>query len=263
MSTRAPRFESGPFRVDQLEPGDRYELSAGNASYCAPTGGDGARGTGAGFEVLDTDPAVESAGIDAGFASTPNTLRAPDISVGGVPDEPGWISGTPPLAVEYAGTGQNEDTLQQKIEDLLSAGTRWVWVVRLLGPRRVEVYEPEQAMRTVGPGGELLAPGVLQNPVPVEALYDRKVAHEATLRNLLQRKGYESLDAVKEHARAEGLTEGATHERARAILAVLDARGIVLRDAGRARVLATTDLEQLDAWLRRAAVTSSEADLFD
>jgi hypothetical protein len=42
---------------------------------------------------------------------------------------------------------------------------------------------------------------VLQNPVPVEALYDRSAAHEVALNNLLQREGYRDLDAV----RAEGL----------------------------------------------------------
>jgi hypothetical protein len=65
------------------------------------------------------------------------------------------------------------------------------------------------------PGEELVAPGVLQNPVPVEALYDRKAAHEATLRNLLQRKGYAGLDAVKE----EGLIEGRRQERVAALRA--------------------------------------------
>src|SRR5690606_20834455 len=98
----------GPFVVDQVREGDRYELSRGHPFYCAPTGGDGARGTGTGFLVLATDPDVEEAGIDAGYALDENTLRAPDVSVGNVPDRPGWVKGVPPLAVEYAGTGQDE-----------------------------------------------------------------------------------------------------------------------------------------------------------
>ncbi|KYF47276.1 hypothetical protein BE08_24550 [Sorangium cellulosum] len=55
------------------------------------------------------------------------------------------------------------------------------------------------------PGEELLAPGVLKNPVRVEALYDREAAHEATLRNLLQRRGYEDIEAVREEGYARGL----------------------------------------------------------
>jgi hypothetical protein len=43
----------------------------------------------------------------------------------------------------------------------------------------------------------LTAPGILRNPVAVRALYDRDAAHEAVLRNLLQRHGYQDLDAVR------------------------------------------------------------------
>jgi hypothetical protein len=46
----------------------------------------------------------------------------------------------------------------------------------------------------------LRAPGILRNPVPVEAPFDRSAAHEVTLRNLLQRRGYEGL----EEGRARG-----------------------------------------------------------
>ena len=69
-------------------------------------------------------------------------MRAPDIAVGNVPDEPVLVRGIPPLAVEYADVGQDEADLQAKIRTLLDAGTRFVWVVRLTGVRRVEVYQP-------------------------------------------------------------------------------------------------------------------------
>jgi Uma2 family endonuclease len=196
------------FRASDLRPGDPYEISGGRAIYCAPTGGDGSRGTLLGAEVLDTDPAVEEAGVDAGFSPAPHDLRAPDVAVGNVPDAPGWIAGAPPLAVEYAGSGQDEPKLREKIRDLLSAGTRWVWVVRLLGERHVEVHEANKPIVRRGVGDVLTAPGVLRNDVPVEALFDRQAAHEVTLRNLLQRRGYESLDAVREEGRDEGLEAG-------------------------------------------------------
>ncbi|MEA2603082.1 MAG: hypothetical protein QOF89_4074 [Acidobacteriota bacterium] len=44
-------------------------------------------------------------------------------------------------------------------------------------------------MTIANPGEELRAPGILANPVPVEALYDREVALEVAFRNLLQRQG--------------------------------------------------------------------------
>jgi len=33
---RMRRASRGPFRADQLRPGDRYELSNGHPIYCAP-----------------------------------------------------------------------------------------------------------------------------------------------------------------------------------------------------------------------------------
>ncbi|MFO0588352.1 MAG: Uma2 family endonuclease [Polyangiaceae bacterium] len=207
------RYEGpGPLRATDISPKSRYELHDGHPIYCPPTGGDHARNTIAGAELLDTDPAVQEAGIDAGFSPRPGMLRAPDVAVGNVPDKMGWIQGVPPLAVEYAGSSQDEVTLQEKIQDLLGAGTKLVWVVRLVGPRRVEVYEPEKPVRTLGPGSLLSAPGILQNSYPVEALFDRNIAHRLTLRNLLQRQGYEDLDDLRiegrEERRKAGLAEG-------------------------------------------------------
>jgi hypothetical protein len=237
-------------RASELREGGHWELSKGELVWVGPTGGDGARGTIAGAEVLDTDPAVEAAGIDAGYAPDEETLRAPDVSVGNVPDAPGWVKGAPPLAVEYAGRGQDEAKLQEKIRDLLAAGTRWVWVARLVGARRVEVYDANVAMRILHPGQELAAPGVLQNAVPVDALFDRRVAHEVALRNLLQRKGYDGVDGVLAKGHAEGLG-AARRQTVRDLCEVL---GIALDAAREARLDATRgeELEALIAELKRS-----------
>jgi len=72
----------GPFRADQIRSGDPYELSDGHPIRCLPTGGRGSRANLIGAAVLDSDPAVESAGVDTGFALSPTTLRAPDVAVG-------------------------------------------------------------------------------------------------------------------------------------------------------------------------------------
>lgn len=244
----------GPFRADQIRPGDPYELSNGHAIHCMGTGGRGSRANLVGGSVLDSDPAVEEAGVDAGYSPSPDTLRAPDVAVGNVPDAPGWIAGAPPLAVEYADTGQDEKELAVKLSELFAAGTKIAWVVRLVGPRRVEVHEPGQPMRLVRPGEELVAPGILQNPVPVEALYDRKAAHEVTLRNLLQRQGYRDLDEVREEGRAEALRA--------AVLDVLEARGLTVDDNSRAALDGCRDLKTLQTWLARAATSQTTTQVF-
>lgn len=55
---------------------------------------------------------------------------------------------------------------------------------------------------------ELLAPGVLVNPMPAAALYDRARALDVSLRNLLRRAGYRDLDQVRDEGRDEGLEAG-------------------------------------------------------
>jgi hypothetical protein len=243
----------GPLRADQLPDGSPYELSDGHPILCAPTGARGSKGNLLGAEVLETDPAVTAAGVDTGFSPEPGLLRAPDVAVGDIPDAPGWVRGVPRLALEYADTGQDEGELADRIRDLLSRGTELIWVVRMIGPRRVEVHQQGKTPRTIEDGKLLEAPGILRNAVPVSALYDRTSAHQAVLRNLLQRQGYESLDEV----RAEGKAEG----KALAIIAVLGSRGLVLPAAQHARILATTDEATLDRWLGRAAQVATPEDL--
>ncbi len=256
----------GPFRADQIRPGDPYELSNGHAIHCMGTGGRGSRANLVGGSVLDSDPAVEEAGVDTGYSPSPDTLRAPDVAVGNVPDAPGWVDGAPPLAVEYADTGQDEKELTTKISELFAAGTKLIWVVRLVGPRRVEVHEPGEEKRLVRPGEELSAPGILQNPVPVEALYDRQAAHEVTLRNLLQRQGYRDLDEVRgegrEQGREQGRVEGREETLRTAVLEVLKARSLAVDDRIHATLDGCRDLTTLQLWLTRAATAQALTEVF-
>jgi hypothetical protein len=210
--------------------------------------------------VLGSDPAVKEAGVDPGYTfGGGKYLRAPDVGVGNVPNKPGWIEGVPEIAVEYASVGQDEDQLQLKISELLTFGTRYVWVVRLVGPRRVEVYTRGQPVFTATPGQSLTAPGILQNPVRVEALYDPEAAHEATLRNLLQRRGVESLEEALAASRKEGTDAGLLMAR-RQVLAMLVKFPL---DAGdRERIASCTEGATLDAWIVRATTARSRDELF-
>jgi hypothetical protein len=211
--------------------------------------------------VLASDPAVPEVGVDVGFAPSPETLRAPDLAVGEMPDQPGWVQGAPPLAVEYADTGQDEAELQVKMQELFAAGTRYVWVVRLAGPRRVEVHQPGQKPRIANPGEQLEAPGILANPVPVEALWDREAARRVIFRNLLQRQGYASLDEVRAEGEALGRAEGEALGRAegmrKAIVTVLQSRGLAVDDDLQTALASCDDPAVLEAALRQAVTASS------
>lgn len=206
--------------------------------------------------MLDSDPAAEAAGVDTGFSPEPGTLRAPDVAVGAIPDTPGWVKGAPALALEYADSGQDEVALAEKIADLLKAGTRLVWVVRLGNQPYVEVHQSKQPVQLYRPGQLLEAPGVLKNPVPVDALYDRDAAHEVTLRNLLQRRGYADLEAV----RAEGTAQGQIDGRIATLLEQLTAKFGPLPAETVTRIKAAS-LEELQLWSVRllTATTLEEA----
>jgi hypothetical protein len=218
-----------------------------------PASGWEGRAANVGGGVLASDPAVQDVGVEVGFSPSPEILRAPDLSVGEIPDQPGWVQGVPPLAVEYADTGQDEADLQIKIRELFSAGTRYLWVVRLTGPRRVEVHQPGQAMRTLHPGEQLTAPGVLANPIPVEALYDREAARRVIFSNLLQREGYASLEEVRAEQEAQTLRD--------AIVAVLIARELPVSEELRTALARAQDPAILRATLQQAATTLTPAEI--
>ncbi|NJL26443.1 MAG: hypothetical protein HC897_00520 [Thermoanaerobaculia bacterium] len=272
---------TGSLRAENVRETDSIELSCGNAIRVMPTGSRGSDAAATAAIVLKSDPAVEQAGVETGYTLKPDTLRAPDVAVGNVPLQPGWVTGAPPLAVEYADTGQDETDLKTKITEFFEGGTRYVWVVRLQGPRRVEVHETGRPMRVALPGDQLEAPGILKNPVPVEALYDWEVGQEVALRNLLQRHGYESLDAVRAEGKAEGKAEGEAKGRAEGeakgrakgraeaqletlrgtILDLFTVRGLNANDEVRAAIAECRDVALLKRWHRRAAVAAEAMDM--
>lgn len=267
MSSSANRASGqGPFFASQLGESDRYELSRGHAIYCAPSGERHGVSTTRGAEIIATDPKVKRVGMDVGFSPDQGTLRAPDVSVVSG-ESPTWAKQAPTLALEFADRGQDEQELQLKIGELLDAGTRQIWVVRLEGPPRVEVYAQDEPVRLAFPGQELLAPDDLANPVPVTAFFDAEVAHQVALRNLLNRLGYQDLEDVRARSRAEGSQEGRREGeyeiRAETLLQILGVRGLDLSDDQRARILACRAPETLSRWILRALSATSAAEALE
>jgi hypothetical protein len=73
----------------------------------------------------------------------------------------------------------------------------------------------------------------------------------------------EGLAEGRDEGRAEGEAEGRAKGEAKAVLRVLAARGVEVPEEARVRISACADLRQLDAWLDRAVVARSVAELFD
>jgi hypothetical protein len=60
----------------------------------------------------------------------------------------------------------------------------------------------------------------------------------------------------------KGREEGEVAGQAKALLAVLESRGMRISKKARTRILACTDIGQMDAWLRKAASVASVDELF-
>jgi hypothetical protein len=139
------------------------------------------------------------------------------------------------------------------VAELLEGGTEAVWVVRLQGPRRVEVHGPAGSFHVATAGESLTVPGSAV-PLPVDALYDRATALDVALRNLLLRQGYRDLEEVRE--------EGQIIATRSAIVALAERRAWSLGDAERAAIASCTDLAQLRLWLCAAEDAGDPAGLF-
>jgi hypothetical protein len=62
---------------------------------------------------------------------------------------------------------------------------------------------------------------------------------------------------------AEGRAEGLAEDARESVLAVLDVRGFKVTDGERQRILASSDLDELKAWLRKAVTVTEVFELFN
>ena len=119
--------------------------------------------------------------------------------------------------------------------------------------------------------GEAIAAAVLP---AIQGLDDERVRFygdlvlnslsEATRQSLeTKMKGYQYQSEFAKKYVAQGRSEGRTETRASDVLTVLRARGIVVPDTARERILAQKDPERLERWLEKAAVAPSVAEVID
>ncbi|MEV4670701.1 MULTISPECIES: hypothetical protein [Actinomadura] len=104
-------------------------------------------------------------------------------------------------------------------------------------------------------------------------LYDDYLAEQFSeaarklLEEIVKTAGYEwKSDFAKKHraeGRVEGRVEGRAEGEAKALLVVLEGRGIAVPNEVRKRVMGCTDSDQLERWLKRAAVVERAEDLLD
>ncbi|WP_374225252.1 hypothetical protein [Streptomyces sp. AC602_WCS936] len=81
-------------------------------------------------------------------------------------------------------------------------------------------------------------------------------------RDLMSEIRYFFSNPVAEKVREEGRVEGRVEDRAEMTLRILEWRDTPVPDAVRERVLACSDLDQLEDWARRAMTAERAEDLF-
>ncbi len=133
--------------------------------------------------MLSSDPQASWVSLWGAPTSEPSPIEA--LSRGA--ESPSWTDSAPSLAIEIVEAGRDEDDLAQKIDELLCAGTRHLWAIRLTGPRRVEAYSSSISPKTFSVGRELEAEDVLRLSVPVEAFFEDDKAAEHVLESLASR----------------------------------------------------------------------------
>ncbi|WP_437721826.1 hypothetical protein [Sorangium sp. So ce861] len=163
----------------------------------------------------------------------------------------------------------------------------WILVPLVLGPQGVPVVtDAEQAkaapevvvLSAMAHGqeevGEAIGVAFLAAAAGLDeerrALYGDLVLsslNEAARRTLeaMMKAGYEFQSEFARSyvakGREEGMREGTLKAKAQAVLAFLEARGLEVPADVRERVLASTDLAELDRWIRRAAVVTDAREL--
>ncbi len=115
-----------------------------------------------------------------------------------------------------------------------------------------EPLDPDQSLRDP----------CLAVPLPLAALFDPLLAEEAIARALAA-KDHPVILEIRDKSEKRGEIRGEKRGRAEALLTVLRARGFALSEESRQRILATTDRQTLERWLRRAVSASAVEEVLD
>jgi hypothetical protein len=152
---------------------------------------------------------------------------------------------------------QSERLVTQKAVEMHRRGVRRIFSVWVKGPQRVCEWSPEsRSWRLLDRESSIQDRACFVRPLSVAGLLDAAAADNAVAEALIA-KGNPILQGRETAARAEGRAEGRTEGVAKSILSVLEARGVAISPSRRQEILACSDLDRLDRWLRRAAFASS------
>ena len=146
-----------------------------------------------------------------------------------------------------------------RAEDMIRRGVRRVFAIFV---KKGEVHEWAPATGTWRPlaAGSSIEDPCLVRPLLVRAVLDAALADDEVARALEAKNNAAILGMKADSARQgelRGEERGELRATARAVLAVLESRGLAVPARVRATIEGSVDLERLRTWLTRAAVAAS------
>ena len=260
-----------------VAPGARYEVYDGELVHVPPA--DEPHGTRHSKVVtlveIHTGPAFDVA-CDMLTRTSETSDVAPDVSVFPRARDP-RTGGRQieQLAFEIVST----ETLVhagRKAAKLVARGVRRVFAIDVERARALEWSASLETWSMLDPSAFIGDP-VFAAPLPIDALVRAAETDDAVARALLFKRNAvieaaraESLaqgvtQGIVEgltRGRAEGIAEGIARGRAESLIVMLDARGVALGAAERARILDERDPATLARWLTRAATCTDITEVF-
>ena len=184
------------------------------------------------------------------------SFRAPDVVVVRDLQKPrdAAYEGIPVVAVEIRGT-QSKKYLEEKVRLYLDHGWPQTWIAYPLR-MEIEVFEKGLGSVVYRVGSSVPLPAEMRKygleRIPVEAFFDEEFAvrwGDYYVRAI----GKEEGEVIgQERGEVIGQERGEVIGRAKGVVEVLEARGFVVPDALRQRILACTEPSELKTWLGKA-----------
>lgn len=164
------------------------------------------------------------------------------------------------LAFEVVGE-QSLKEITERAQDLAGRGVRRVFAVFVKLDEVREWSRATNAWTTLAPSSSIVDP-TLACPLPVAALLDA-ADPESAVAQALRAKKNPVLEAFGSQREAEGHAQGETSMGRRMLFRLLQARGLELDEAQRARIDACDDPTQLERWAEAAQTATSSGEVFE
>ncbi len=243
-----------PVDLRLVAPETRYEIDDGRIHYVSPS--DEPHGT----RHSKVSALVEAHAADDYDVASDMLTRtsevddiAPDVSV--FPIERDAQTGgrrIEELAFEVVST-ERLAAAAKKAQKLEARGVRRVFALDVARQRAFEWSSELGTWQVLSLAG-VIDDRALAVPLPIAPLVQAAKADDAVARALIAKRNPAIVAAV---------LQGEVKGRAIALITLIEARGLVLSAAARARIMGCEDTEQVEAWLRRVLEAASVEQILD